>query len=118
MTIDQKQTSQVSTAKMSAVMLRTQRMAIATVRRAARYQSTVSSGSTSAGPGTSIQTTDLLEYYRGLVARGDLRWDDEQVRCVMHVRSKSFSCSQRLMDEAQEAVGHSGRLPTAIGING
>lgn len=68
---------------MSLLMLRAQRMAVTTVRRAARYQSTVSSGSASSS--TSIQTTDLLEYYRGLVARGDLKWDDEQVRCVMHV---------------------------------
>lgn len=28
---------------------------------------------------------DLLELYRDLVARGKLKWDDEQVRCVMKV---------------------------------
>ncbi|WVQ79180.1 hypothetical protein IAT38_001276 [Cryptococcus sp. DSM 104549] len=30
--------------------------------------------------------TDLLELYRGLVASGRLKWDDEQVRCVMKLR--------------------------------
>jgi len=30
-------------------------------------------------------STDLLELYRGWVAQGRLRWDDEQVRCVMKV---------------------------------
>ncbi|KAK8849679.1 hypothetical protein IAR55_005014 [Kwoniella newhampshirensis] len=30
--------------------------------------------------------TDLLELYRGLVATGRLKWDDEQVRCVMKLR--------------------------------
>ncbi len=30
-------------------------------------------------------STDLLELYRGLVAQGKLKWDDEQVRCVMKV---------------------------------
>jgi hypothetical protein len=28
-------------------------------------------------------STDLLEVYRGLVAQGRLRWDEEQVRVVM-----------------------------------
>ena len=31
--------------------------------------------------------TDLLELYRGLVAQGKLKWDDEQVRCVVKVGS-------------------------------
>ncbi|KAK6908458.1 hypothetical protein I203_102460 [Kwoniella mangroviensis CBS 8507] len=30
--------------------------------------------------------TDLLELYRGLVASGRLKWDDDQVRCVMKLR--------------------------------
>ncbi|KAK4688538.1 hypothetical protein P7C73_g1566, partial [Tremellales sp. Uapishka_1] len=31
-------------------------------------------------------STDLLELYRGLVAQNKLKWDDEQVRCVMKLR--------------------------------
>lgn len=30
-------------------------------------------------------STDLLELYRGMVAQGRLKWDDEQVRCVIKV---------------------------------
>jgi hypothetical protein len=37
----------------------------------------------------SIQPTDLLALYRGLVARGDINYDEEQVRAVMRV-SKSI----------------------------
>jgi hypothetical protein len=32
-----------------------------------------------------LASTDLLEVYRGMVATGKLRWDDEQIRCVMKV---------------------------------
>lgn len=34
---------------------------------------------------TAIESTDILEVYRSLVARGLLDWDEEQVRCVMQV---------------------------------
>ena len=34
----------------------------------------------------SIQPTDLLALYRGLVARGDIEYDEDQVRAVMRVR--------------------------------
>ncbi|KAL7425111.1 hypothetical protein Q5752_000799 [Cryptotrichosporon argae] len=37
--------------------------------------------------------TDLLEVYRGLVASGQLRWDDEQVRVVMKLRHVLASLS-------------------------
>ena len=30
-------------------------------------------------------SSDLLEFYRGLVAQGRLKWDDDQVRCVLKV---------------------------------
>lgn len=42
----------------------------------------VASSSTSNLPAS----TDLLEVYRGMVAQGRLRWDEEQVRVVMRVR--------------------------------
>ena len=29
--------------------------------------------------------TNILEVYRGIVAQGKLKWDDEQVRCVVKV---------------------------------
>jgi hypothetical protein len=31
-------------------------------------------------------STDLLELYRGMVTAGRLKWDDEQVRCIIKVR--------------------------------
>lgn len=34
---------------------------------------------------TAIESTDILEVYQSLVARGLLDWDEEQVRCVMQV---------------------------------
>ncbi|WVR08057.1 hypothetical protein IAU60_005103 [Kwoniella sp. DSM 27419] len=44
-------------------------------------------GSTSdAGLSGLPTSTDLLELYRGLVATGRLKWDDEQVRTVMKLR--------------------------------
>ena len=30
-------------------------------------------------------STDLLELYRGMVTAGRLKWDDEQVRCIIKV---------------------------------
>lgn len=35
-----------------------------------------------------ITSQDLLERYRGLVASGRLKWDDEQVRTIMKVRRR------------------------------
>lgn len=34
------------------------------------------------------QPSDLLEQYRGLVALGKLKYDPEQVRVIMHVRTR------------------------------
>ncbi|QRW12509.1 ATPase [Ceratobasidium sp. AG-Ba] len=34
----------------------------------------------------SIQSTDLLDLYRGLVTRGDIEYDEDQVRAVMRLR--------------------------------
>lgn len=36
-------------------------------------------------------STDLLELYRGMATAGKLRWDDEQVRCIIKVRALSAS---------------------------
>lgn len=83
---------------MNVLMLRTRRTALFAVRRTVRYQTS-----------TAVQTTDLLEYYRGLVARGDLRWDDEQVRCVMHVRCLPMRTCLTL-GTVEEAVGYTRRL--------
>ncbi|KAG8753684.1 hypothetical protein FRC11_007195, partial [Ceratobasidium sp. 423] len=38
-----------------------------------------------------LQPTDLLTLYRGLVARGDIKYDEEQVRAVMRLRRLSKS---------------------------
>lgn len=37
------------------------------------------------------RSTDLLEVYRGMVATGKLRWDDEQIRCVIKVSQQRSS---------------------------
>jgi hypothetical protein len=44
---------------------------------------------------------DLLELYRDTVARGKLKWDDEQVRCVMKVSriAGDASATSDLSDE-------------------
>jgi len=39
-------------------------------------------------------STDLLEVYRGMVARGRLAYDPEQVRIVMKVRHSGFAPSR------------------------
>ncbi|KAG8689499.1 hypothetical protein FRC08_010921 [Ceratobasidium sp. 394] len=44
----------------------------------------------------SLQSTDLLTLYRGLVARGDIEYDGDQVRAVMRLR--------RLTRELQDYV--------------
>lgn len=44
---------------------------------------------------------DLLELYRGLVAQGRLKWDDEQVRTVMQV---SHSIGKSLFAEAKAST--------------
>ncbi|KDN42237.1 hypothetical protein RSAG8_06904, partial [Rhizoctonia solani AG-8 WAC10335] len=38
-----------------------------------------------------LQPTDLLALYRGLVARGDIKYDEDQVRAVMRLRRLSKS---------------------------
>ncbi|CAE6445358.1 unnamed protein product [Rhizoctonia solani] len=38
-----------------------------------------------------LQPTDLLELYRGLVARGEIKYDEEQVKAVMRLRRLSKS---------------------------
>ncbi|KAJ9116379.1 hypothetical protein QFC22_004820 [Naganishia vaughanmartiniae] len=38
------------------------------------------------GENVALESTDILEVYRSLVARGMLDWDEEQVRCVMQLR--------------------------------
>ncbi|CAE6437686.1 unnamed protein product [Rhizoctonia solani] len=41
--------------------------------------------------GKALQLTDLLELYRGLVTRGDIKYDEEQVRTIMRLRRLSKS---------------------------
>ncbi|KZT53935.1 hypothetical protein CALCODRAFT_474079 [Calocera cornea HHB12733] len=41
----------------------------------------------SAAPNTGIQSTDLLDVYKGLVAQGLIQSDDEQIRVIMELRS-------------------------------
>lgn len=50
-------------------------------------------------------STDLLEVYRGLVAQGRLRWDEEQVRVVMKVYQSSVTCSRAAQAPAGGALG-------------
>ncbi|CAE6347317.1 unnamed protein product [Rhizoctonia solani] len=38
-----------------------------------------------------LQPTDLLELYRGLVTRGDIKYDEEQVKTIMRLRRLSRS---------------------------
>nr|XP_019043548.1 AFG1-family ATPase [Kwoniella bestiolae CBS 10118]OCF22478.1 AFG1-family ATPase [Kwoniella bestiolae CBS 10118] len=64
--------------------------------RSTSYQHTVRFAPSQAGPSRASANadvnaqlpapTDLLELYRGLVAGGRLKWDDEQVRCVIKLR--------------------------------
>ncbi|KIJ68128.1 hypothetical protein HYDPIDRAFT_165832 [Hydnomerulius pinastri MD-312] len=54
-----------------------------TTKDSRRTYSTLSPGGTSNVP----QQTDLLERYRGLVALGKIRYDEEQVRVVMRLRN-------------------------------
>jgi len=50
-------------------------------------------------PGGEITSQDLLERYRGLVATGRVRWDDEQVRTIMKVcRGWIVACPVNLRD--------------------
>lgn len=49
-----------------------------------RFYSTGTSDDAKAGL---PQPSDLLEQYRGLVALGKLKYDPEQVRVIMHVRT-------------------------------
>jgi hypothetical protein len=42
----------------------------------------------SGGLPSELQSTDLLDVYNSLVARGLIVWDAEQVRCVMEVSSR------------------------------
>lgn len=37
-------------------------------------------------PPTSLESTDILDVYKSLVARGLMRWDAEQARCVLELR--------------------------------
>ncbi len=51
-----------------------------------RCLATATQLSTGSSPAASAPaSTDLLELYRGLVVQGRLKWDDEQVRCVIKV---------------------------------
>lgn len=43
-----------------------------------------------------LESTDILEVYRSLVARGLLDWDEEQVRCVMQVSIPRLHHSEAL----------------------
>lgn len=36
---------------------------------------------------TSVESTDLFDVYKSLVARGLLKWDAEQARCIIQLRS-------------------------------
>ncbi|KAJ9100959.1 hypothetical protein QFC19_005355 [Naganishia cerealis] len=49
---------------------------------------------TNEGESVALESTDILEVYRSLVARGILDWDEEQVRCVMQLR--------KLLEELQD----------------
>lgn len=54
--------------------------------RGSNEASDSASASESGFENLSIQPTDLLALYRGLVARGDIEYDEDQVRAVMRVR--------------------------------
>lgn len=49
----------------------------------------VADGTATGSSGVPV-SMDLLELYRGLVAQGRLKWDDEQVRTVMQVSIRLF----------------------------
>ena len=54
-----------------------------------------------------LQSTDLLDVYNSLVARGLIVWDAEQVRCVMEV-SRNLSLRHSLHSDrsSQDGDGH------------
>ncbi|CAE6421108.1 unnamed protein product [Rhizoctonia solani] len=59
-----------------------------------RYLSldTSNTATPAAGNGNqALQPTDLLALYRGLIARGDIKYDEDQVRAVMRLRRLSKS---------------------------
>ena len=83
------------------------RMSTRRCQRTYTYRS-ISTGSDHAVTSTlnsSVPTsTDLLELYRGLVAQGRLKWDDDQVRCVLKVCPESLSIN---LAQSQSELTHS-----------
>lgn len=58
-------------------------------------------------PSSDLQSTDLLDVYQSLVARGVLVWDEEQVRCVMEVSTKESHPIRQSFQAEESNMGFS-----------
>lgn len=61
-------------------------------------------------PSVALESRDILEVYRSLVARGLLEWDEEQVRCVMRVcLYPSHNSWELMVSDSCFSLGNSSR---------